>query len=52
MECENIFCVYQKDNKCKLDKITLDIQGNCTSCIYVNINEKTLDNYKNEYKDN
>ncbi len=37
MNCENIYCVYWRDNECSLREISLDIQGSCKNCIYVNI---------------
>ncbi len=37
MTCENIFCIYQRDNKCVLEEINLDITGVCADCIYVDI---------------
>ena len=43
MICENLFCIYwSKENRCRLDEIELDIQGSCSSCIYVDIDESTL----------
>lgn len=42
MQCENVFCIYWKDNVCALKDIQLDIGGSCVSCIYVDIEEKTL----------
>lgn len=40
MECENEFCIYEKDGICILDKISLDVQGSCKSCVYVNIDDE------------
>ena len=48
MTCENIFCIYQKNNKCVLEEINLDITGTCADCIYMNIGQKRL----NELKEN
>lgn len=42
MLCENLFCIYWSNDECVLDNISLDIQGSCTSCIYVNIDESIL----------
>lgn len=42
MFCENIFCIYWADKKCTLNNISLDIQGKCEDCIYINIDEKVL----------
>lgn len=46
--CENEFCIYQKQGMCILDKIQLDIQGNCTDCIYINVDKDTLNTLKEE----
>lgn len=42
MKCENCFCIYQSDNKCTLDEISLDSSGMCIDCFYVDIAEETL----------
>lgn len=46
MNCENIFCIYCEDGKCKLENISLDIQGSCQECIYVDISEDLLKDLK------
>ncbi len=46
MRCDNIFCIYWVKNNCGLDDISLDIQGNCKDCIYVNIEDEVLENYR------
>lgn len=46
LSCENEFCIYQKQGNCILDSIQLDIQGNCLDCIYINVEEDTLNNLK------
>ena len=46
MDCENEFCIYQKDDKCTLDKISLDFQGICNECIYVNLDDALLKELK------
>lgn len=43
MLCKNIFCIYWKENNCILDEISLDIQGNCEDCIYVEIENSRLE---------
>ena len=50
MRCENEFCIYQEKGDCVLDYIKLDIIGQCTECIYVNIPEKELENLKKEHR--
>lgn len=48
MNCENIFCIYWKDNNCILNEISLDIIGNCQSCIYVDLSNDLLAKYRNK----
>lgn len=43
MDCENLFCIYFKEQCCTLDHIALDIQGQCQACIYVSLDEKLLE---------
>ena len=43
MRCENLFCVYSQKGHCILDEISLDIQGSCTNCIYIDIESEYLD---------
>ncbi len=52
MKCENIFCVYWYNNECDLREISLDIQGNCQECIYVNISESTLQKQRQNFLNN
>lgn len=49
LSCENEFCVYQKEGTCVLGKVQLDIQGNCTDCVYVNIEKDTLKKLKEKF---
>lgn len=44
--CDNEFCIYQKQGKCVLENVQLDIQGNCTECIYIEVDESTLNSLK------
>lgn len=46
MKCSNVFCIYWSDDECLLDNITLDIQGNCECCIYVNIDDAELQKHR------
>jgi len=46
--CDNEFCIYQKQGKCILESVHLDIQGNCADCIYVRIKEDTLNHLKDK----
>ncbi|MBP3706821.1 MAG: hypothetical protein J6J13_06220 [Clostridia bacterium] len=42
MECQNMFCIYQKRDKYILDEISLDISGRCECCIYPDVEEDIL----------
>ena len=46
MECENIYCVYQKNGNCTLEEISIDIGGRCQSTLFVEADEKILDELK------
>lgn len=46
MNCENFLCIYEKNNKCLLDTINLDILGQCTNCVYISIENDLLDTLK------
>ncbi len=50
MECENEYCIYQKNGKCIADSITLDISGVCTTCILVDIPKDELERFKEEQR--
>ena len=46
LTCENEFCIYQKQGNCILKSVQLDIQGNCTDCIYTDVKEDALNSLK------
>ena len=48
MTCENYFCIYQKNNKCILNKIELDVLGQCKDCINIDIPFNYLERLKNQ----
>ena len=48
LNCYNGLCVYQDDGLCSLRKIELDELGQCTSCIYPNIDDELLKKLKLE----
>ena len=48
MYCENYLCIYQDNERCTIDEISLDVMGMCTSCIYPNIEDKVLKELKKE----
>ncbi len=48
VNCENCFCVYEENGKCTLDSIEIDINGSCTACVYVDIQEDVLNSLKKQ----
>ena len=50
LECENEFCIYQENGNCILEDIKLDILGQCTDCIYVDIPKNQLEQFKNQHR--
>ena len=46
LNCENCFCIYEENGKCILDNVGLDIMGQCTECIYVNLEHDVLNEAK------
>lgn len=51
MECGNYFCIYWSDRHCVLTEISLDIQGQCEDCIYVEIEEEILERHRQKILD-
>ena len=48
LSCENKFCIYQRQGNCILEKVELDIQGNCVDCMYINIEDNSLNSLKDK----
>ena len=46
MNCENEFCIYQKDKKCLLDRISIGESGCCEECLYIHLPTEALENLK------
>ncbi len=42
MNCENEFCIYQRDGNCIISNISIDSFGKCADCIYPDIDKKQL----------
>ena len=49
MKCENYFCIYQSDDECTIDEIHLDIIGQCTDCLYANIEKSISEEAKSRH---
>ncbi|MCL2500560.1 MAG: hypothetical protein FWE90_09525 [Defluviitaleaceae bacterium] len=46
MNCEYEFCIYNKDKKCRLDKIAVNHLGMCDDYCSVMLDKDYLDNEK------
>lgn len=46
MNCDNIFCVYNLEKNCSIDNVTMDANGMCQDCIYINLEDKILNQQK------
>ena len=46
ISCENIFCIYEENGECVLRAPSLDFQGGCRECIYVDVPEEYLQSMK------
>jgi len=42
MKCENEFCIYQNENKCRCKKIEIDSLGICETCIKISLDKNFL----------
>ena len=51
MICANRLCIYYSEGECTIDDISLDIDGRCEECIYVNFEEETLQKYRKKMLD-
>jgi len=43
MQCLFNFCIYNKDQKCTLNEISIDTMGMCGECIPVNFDSSFLE---------
>ena len=46
MECENSLCIYERDRKRILEKISVNMLGICDDCIYSSIDDEVLNSLK------
>ena len=46
MNCKNEYCIYQQEGVCCLSNISLDIQGSCEKCVYVDLDPAVLQKAK------
>lgn len=48
MNCDNLLCIYQSNERCILKNISIDSLGICTECIQVNLEDKQLEKAKRD----
>lgn len=46
MECENELCIYCREGRCELSRISIDSMGLCTQCIYPSFPPEVLERAK------
>ena len=46
MSCENIYCIYNKQNRCGFESVTINALGMCEDCILVSFDKDFLDTEK------
>ena len=46
MNCQNDFCIYQRDGVCCLEEISIDKMGVCENCIYPEFDKIYLNSEK------
>lgn len=48
MKCENSLCIYERDKKCILDEISVNMLGICDDCIYPTVDSSLLEKLKDK----
>jgi len=51
MECELIWCIYNKDKECVLEVVKINGTGCCAECILPSIPHEMIEKYKKELLD-
>jgi len=46
MNCENNYCIYNKENTCRVSPITINSLGMCDECIIISLDDKFLNEEK------
>ncbi len=49
MVCDQELCVYQCDGKCRLETIHIDRLGQCSECLYPDIDKEYLEKIKHDF---
>lgn len=48
MNCENSFCIYERNGKCILEDVNINSFGMCSECIYPDIDHEIVNQAKLE----
>jgi hypothetical protein len=43
MNCDNNYCIYNKERKCRLTEVSVNELGRCDDCIIVSLEEDFLE---------
>ena len=46
MECDNKYCIYQKNSRCLIEKVTINGLGMCDNCILISLDKDFLETEK------
>jgi len=46
MQCENEYCIYNRELKCLLDKVAINSLGMCDDCIIISLSKNFLESEK------
>ena len=52
MVCGNYLCIYFSKGSCLRDDITLDNDGRCLQCIYINMDDEKLEEIRAKMREN
>ena len=50
MSCENDYCIYNVENKCRFEKVAINSLGMCESCIIVSLDKSFLEMEKKKQR--
>lgn len=59
LDCENEYCIYNMDNRCRFEKVTINSLGMCDDCVIISLDKdfltkekaRQLQNIKELWKD-
>jgi len=43
MDCENEYCIYNKESKCRFECVTINTLGMCEDCVIISLDKDFLE---------